>query len=224
MDKFNKVLYLGAWDHIEVINYFPNCNEFILIDTKPRSEHDEKYYFYKGFYRELFIKIITKKCKKYGFNLDQIIELDTNYINKIKNIESNDNININSIPYINPHLLIFKNDSNRIIKYYISTNILFNMCPMLEKDIYEADSLYVAGYYPDCELLKYFLNKKKNFVGDNKTYYNKDYDDDYNHIININLDDYFDNYYLVWREKSMVIICDSLEDINNKIKKLKKNI
>ncbi len=90
------------------------------------------------------------------------------------------------------------------------------MNEMLEKDIYEADSLYVAGYYPDCELLKYFLNKKKNFIGDSDTYYNKNYCDDYNHIININLDDYFDNYYLVWREKSMVIICDSLEDINDK--------
>ena len=52
--QFNKVLYLGAWDHIDVVNYFPKCNEFVLIDTQPRSEHDEKDYFYDGFYRPKF--------------------------------------------------------------------------------------------------------------------------------------------------------------------------
>ncbi len=144
--NFKKILYLGAGEHIEVINYFPNCNEFILIDTKPRSEHDEKYYFYEGFYRNHFLNIVIKKCKKYGFILNQTIELDSNYINTIKTIEL-DLRNINDIPYINPHLLIFINEFNqKVIKYYISTNIIFNMCPVLEKDIKTSDTLYVAGY------------------------------------------------------------------------------
>ena len=219
--NFKKVLYLGAGAHIEVVNYFPNCNEFVLIDTQPRSEHDEKDYFYEGFYRPKFIdRIVNKLTKgsKYGFILNEIIELDPNYINTIKTIELQPhNRNIINIPYINPHLFIFKN-SNRILKYYISTNILFNMNNMLEEDIKSCDTLYVAGYHPDIILLNY-INKKINFIGDNNTVYFYDYDKDENTIISNNIK--FDNYYLVWRRKSMIILCDSLEDIENKRKQLK---
>jgi hypothetical protein len=201
---FKKVLYLGSWNHIEVVNYFHKCNEFVLIDTQPRSEFDEKDIFYKEFYREKFLKRVIKKCKKYGFKLEETIELDQNY-----------NKHLSDLQYINPHLLIFKNNE-RVIKYYISTNILFNMTPLLEDDIKTSDTLYVAGYYPDIELFKY-TNKKMNFVGDNCTVYFYEPDKDENKIIiNIKLDDYFDNYYLVWRRKSLIIICDSLEDINDK--------
>ncbi len=221
MNTFKKVLYLGAWDHIEVVNYFPNCNEFVFIDTQPRCEYIDDYP-YDRLFKVNFIENIKTKFKQFDFILDNIIELDHNYLRDLKY----------KYPYINPHLFIFHSKSiNRTIKYYISTNILFNMNEMLEKDIYEADSLYVAGYSPDNELLKYFYSpsellngiiKKKHFIGDNETIYDRD--DNTIISINNNLDDYFDNYYLVWREKSMVIICDSLEDINNKIKKLKKNI
>jgi hypothetical protein len=221
--NFKKVLYLGAGEHIEVVNYFPNCNEFVLIDTKPRSEHDEKEYFYEEFYREHFLKTVIKKCEKHGFILNEIIELDSNYINTIKIIELkphniNMNRNIINIPYINPHLLIFMNDSKKqTIKYYISTNILFNMYSVLEEDIKSCDTLYVAGYHPDIILLNY-INKNINFVGDNNTVYIFEYDTDENTIISNNIK--FDNYYLVWRRKSMIILCDSLEDIENKRKQL----
>ncbi len=216
---FKKVLYLGSGDDIEVINHFPNCNEFILIDTQPRSEHDTENCFYDGFYRDNFLKRVISKCKKYGFILDKTIELDQNYINKIQLFELQKNyINLsNELPYINPHLLIFKN-GNRLIKYYISTNILFNMFPILEEDIKSCDTLYVAGYHPDVGLLKY-ITKKLNFVGDDKTVYFYKPDKDENTIItnsNIKLNDYFDNYYLVWRKKSLIILCDSLEDIDKK--------
>jgi len=236
--NFKKVLYLGAWDHIEVVNYFPNCNEFILIETKPRSEHDQKDYFYEPFYRDKFLKRVIRKCKKYGFILDKITELDPNYINNIKIIDNVPNgRDLKDIPYINPHLLIFNNHSNhKQIKYYISTNILFNMNPILEKDIFEADTLYVAGYSPDIILLKYInINKKINFVGDDNTVYFYEPDVDENSIISnynqnkIKLNDsyirFFSecNYYLVWRKKSMIIVCDSLEDINDKIHQLNKH-
>jgi hypothetical protein len=234
-NNFKKVLYLGASDHIEVVNIFPNCNEFILVDTKPRSEHDVKYYFYEGFYRINFLKAVINKLKKYGFILDKTIELEPNYVNLIETIETNNhnkNKDLNTISYINPNLLLFKNEenNNRIVKYYISTNILFNMNSLLRTDIYEADTLYDAGYHPNIELLKYFSSngniKKKNFVGDNNTCYYIDYDDDEDNIIKnfinntFNMNDYFDNYYLVWRKKSMIILCDNLEDINNKKNKL----
>ena len=215
-NNFKKVLYLGAWAHIEVVNYFPNCDEFILIDTQPRSEHDEKNYFYEGFYRNKFIDRVIKKCKKYNFILTEKIELDPEYMSA--ELSAN-------FSYINPHLFIFNNSTNnkkRIIKYYISTNILFNMNPTLENDSKTSDPVYVAGYAPDVILLKY-LNKKINFVGDNNTVYFYERAPDENDIINtiIKLDEHLYplsewNYYLVWRQKSMIIVCDSLVDINNK--------
>ncbi len=212
-NNFKKVLYFGAWDHIEVVNYFSDCNEFVLIDTQPRSEHDEKDYFYEEFYRPNFIdRIIDKLTKdfKYGFTLTDKIELEPNYMSK----ELSDNF-----PYINPHLFIFNNSTNnKIIKYYISTNILFNMNSMLENDINSSDTLYVAGYAPDVKLLKY-LNKKINFVGDSETVYFYERAPDENDIISNYISNNIINewsYYLVWRKTSMIIVCDSLEDIDNK--------
>ncbi len=208
-NNFNKVLYFGSWAHIEVVDYFPKCNEFVLIDTQPRSEHDKKDYFVEGLYRPTFLDKVINKCKKIGFTLTDKIELDPNYMSK----ELSDNF-----PYVNPHLFIFKNKS-RIIKYYISTNIIFNMTPLLEEDIRTSDTLYVAGYFPDVILLKY-LNKKINCVGDSETVYFYEYDKDENNIISnyILTKEYSNewNYYLVWRKHSMIIVCDSLEDIDDK--------
>lgn len=209
-NNFKKVLYLGAWDHIEIVDYFPECNEFILIDIQPRSQWDIKT-FCKDFYQKNFIEELINKCKDYGFILDIEIKLE-------------DNLDDN-YPYINSHLFVFKNNisSNinsmnaqkiRTIKYYISTNILYNMKPILEQDIMESDTLYVAGYHPDKELLKYIKNKI-NFVGDNDTIYNKD-EAEKNSIINNNHFDYFDyfnNYYLIYRKSKKLIKCDNLDMI-----------
>ena len=125
-----------------------NSYGFVLIDTQPRSEHDQKNYFYKGFYRNQFIDKIIKKCNTYGFILTDKIELDPNYMKKTIS---------KKFDYVIPHLFIFKNNS-RIIKYYISTNIIFNMNKLLEEDIRTAYTLYVAGYASDVELLKYIKN------------------------------------------------------------------
>jgi hypothetical protein len=207
-NHFKKVLYLGAWDHIEIVDYFPDCNEFILIDTQPRSQWDIKT-FCKDFYQKNFIEELINKCKDYGFILDIEIKLE-------------DNLDDN-FPYINSHLFVFKNNFNsmiahrtRTIKYYISTNILYNMKPILEQDIIESDTLYVAGYHPDKELLKYIKNKI-NFVGDNDTVYNNYNNDetDKNSIINNTNDhfNHFNHYYLIYRESKKLIKCDNLDMI-----------
>ena len=89
-NNFKKVLYLGAWDHIEVVDYFPQCNEFILIDTQPRTQWDITdepccKTFCKDFYQNNFIKVLINKCKDYGFILDNNNDDDDyhhdNYIN-----------------------------------------------------------------------------------------------------------------------------------------------
>jgi len=103
------------------------------------------------------------------------------------------------------------------------------MFPVLKEDIKSSDTLYVAGYFPDIILLKY-INKNINFVGDNETVYFGETDIDENNIISnyithkTKLNDIIYkewNYYLVWRKKSMIIVCDSLEDINDKIQLIK---
>ena len=160
--ELKKILYLGTNTHIEVVTYFPLCNEFIFIDTLPRNEWDG---LIDGddVYNTSFLKIVLDKCNSFGFILNKIIDLNPNY--KPYNITK---------PYINPHLFEFIDKSRvRKIKYYCSTNILYNMTYLLHKDIYESDGLYVAGYEPDKILFNYFkLNDillKKVFIGDNMT-------------------------------------------------------
>ena len=192
---FKKVLYLGAWDHIELITYIPNCREFIFIDTQPRNEWDNNKVYDEKYYRKEFIPNLKKKLNKYGFKLVNIIELDSTYITN------------NLSPYINPHRFDFYNEiTNTLLKYYISTNILYNMCDILKEDIYQADALYNAGHHPDKYLLELFNKKKKTFIGDTNTvYYIENHD---NNIIScllkkeLNVFDYFDKFYVIKRHHS----------------------
>ncbi len=189
---FKKVLYLGAWHHIELITYIPNCREFIFIDTQPRSEYNDNKVYDEKYYKIEFIPNLKKKLNKYGFKLINVNSL--NY----QNIDNN--------LYINPHLFEFYNEiTNTLLKYYISTNILYNMCDMLKEDIYQADALYNAGYHPDKYLLELFNKKKKTFIGDTNTVY---FDSKENDIISCflkkeyNVFDYFDKFYFIKRHHS----------------------
>ncbi len=199
----NKVLYIGAGNDINFINIFNTggykCNQFVLIDTLPRSSHDEMD-FYKGFYSKNFIDIIKQEFKSIGFELKKIIELK-----KIKEFNKID------LPFINPHLLEFIK-GKQIVKYYVSTNINKFMNNELRKDLIEADTLYIKGYFPDIILLDYFKTdtSKKIFVGDENTYYRKNIYDDVNIInYNYNADDYFSSYYIYIN--NMLIKCDKTQ-------------
>ena len=44
-----KILYIGAGEHFDVINHFPDCNEFVLVDFKPMNDYGFDYY-YRPFY------------------------------------------------------------------------------------------------------------------------------------------------------------------------------
>jgi hypothetical protein len=200
--KMKKALYIGANTHIEFTTYL-DCKEYIFIDTQPRSEFDTELFFNKSFYRQQFIKKLFEKIQKYDFELINSIELDPTYYKKL--------LNGVKLPYINPHLFIFFNaKTNSILKYYISTNILYNMNSRLKQDIYETDSLYVAGYYPHKCILQYLNPNKKIFIKDNQTVYCEDEEED--DIISgfikkeINFLDYFDKVYLVNRKENNELI------------------
>jgi hypothetical protein len=72
-----KILYVGTGTHIESITYFPICNEFIFIDTLPRSEWDG--IIDKNAYNKTFVKIVLEKCNNHGFSLNKITNLDQHY-------------------------------------------------------------------------------------------------------------------------------------------------
>ncbi len=142
---------------------------YILIDTRPRAQWDfEKNDLAmigqnKNYINELvriynnnnFKLTITHRFMEYytesTLNSDEIIQYKKEKYS----------------PYNDPTLLVFRNDiTNQVIKYYISTNILYNMNDELKNDIYNSDTLYVSGYFPDVELLDYLSPTMINFVGD----------------------------------------------------------
>lgn len=165
-----KLLYFGPWDHIDPVIHFPLIKEFVFIDTQPRSEFDKKNIFETCFYRDKFYNNLVMKCNTYGFVLNNTYVLDPYYYKKIGADLSYDNIN--------PTLLTFHNyKTNQTIKYYISTNILYNMCPMLENDILTSDGLILSGYHPHKILFSYISSKLKTIYCYTATCY--DYNDYY---------------------------------------------
>ncbi len=149
MKGYKKLLYIGAGIDLSCVVYYTYIKQFVFIDTQPRSEFDTDK-FYPGFHRDRFYSNLIRVYNKYGFNLIKESIIDSSYSEKL-GIDKVTNYN-----YINPTLLVFYNkDTVQYIHYYISTNIRYNMCSMLECDISEADCLYISGHHPDSELLKY---------------------------------------------------------------------
>jgi hypothetical protein len=173
MNLQNKLLYIGAGLHIKPVVHFGQTQQFIFIETKPRSEFDKEGYFYQGFYRARFVPLLLKKCTKYGFDLISEKVLDDEYYKEVLTIRQYEQ---GAPDYINPTLLTFFNkDTNQTIKYYISTNILYNMNDELEKDLGEADGLIISGYHPHTDLLQY-LKPPTDVYGYSRTVYAADFD------------------------------------------------
>ena len=156
---FKKVLYFGAWDDITFLDTFPDTNDFVLVDTQPRSEWDTKDINVE-YYRDNFVKEITDSFKTKDYFLKNIEQTESYY----KNFSF-----FKKPEYIDPHLFIFKN-GKKTIKYYISTNIIYNEIPELIKDINTSDTLYLSGYFPHSRILEYFKAPKK-FVGNSNSCY-----------------------------------------------------
>ena len=227
MYKVNKLLYIGTGLHINPVKTFTYTNEFVFIDTLPRSEWDYKYnetydetynekYYRKNFYSNLLIKM-----NNYGFELFLSYQIDNKYSKQFSSI---------TYQYINPTLLIFKNNNTRqIIKYYISTNIEYNMNKQIKNDIKETDGLIICGYHPNKVILNYF-DKPKKFYG----YFNTSYkiyeknmnEEEKNNIINFintntyeKISKYFNKFFLVIESQCKIIQCKNLD----KLEEIRKN-
>ena len=218
-----KLLYIGTCLHMDHLKTFTDINEFIFIDTLPRSEWDDKYYnenqYRNNFYSELLIQI-----NNYGFKLCSSYEIDKNYCNSLLNYKKS-----SSESYINPTLVIFKNNNTeQIVKYYISTNIEYNINKEIINDIKEADGLIISGYHPNKLILNYFDKPKNLYCYFNTSYkiYEKNMnEEEKNNIINFintntyeQISKYFNKVFLVIEDA--FIQCenlDKLEDLRKKI-------
>lgn len=225
----NKLLYIGAGLDFKLIDHFRQVNEFVFIDTQPRSEVDGNVYnkslFFEGFYRHKFIDLLVKNAKKRDFELVEKIELDLDYYKQILTQDQIDFWSLNFLekfPDVNPCLLIFSNNKTlQTIKYYISTNIKLNMCSKLEVDIRESIGLIIAGYHPDKIILDYISSPIKLYCCSGTCYYLDDNEVDnfdnliywtYNNIDKVKM--FFNEIYVCNRTSGELTKCENMYDVD----------
>lgn len=201
----NKLLYFGSGEYIDRISHFKSIEQFIYVDIR--------YKFNIDFYN----KIITK-FKRYNFKLTETIELDNTYYRTIMSCAEIIIYNlIYKTPFINPTLLVFRNDyTHQIVKYYISTNIKYNMNEKLDHDIKTSNGLIISGYHPDKELLNFFEYPKSLYcytrtsykLDDNNqhTFLNQTY-----HQTNT----YFDKYFCVNYDNGLITELTNINELVN---------
>jgi len=224
MENITKILYIGTETHIEPVIHFPLTKEFVFVDTLPRSNKDAKKIFNEKYYNIYFIDKLIQTCEEYNFILKETIELDNKYKNKILSIKQKINYIFNPLKFINPTLLIFTNMlSGQIIKYYISTNIEYNMNSELISDIEESDALIISNYSPSTKLLDYFI-RPKIFIGYSNMIYNINLNDIFNekkrdsiiYLMYTNkseiISNYFYKYYLVIYKNGVKLDCKNYDE------------
>lgn len=217
---YNKILYIGAGLHTNVINDFKNTKKFVFIDSKPRNEYGYEYY-YRQFYISDFTNDLITSMKNTGFNLISKTSFTNNYneINK-KDLE--------------PTLIHFSTGIGRNLRsehnvnYYISTgcpNDFYNNNILLE-DIKDCDSVIVSGHDPN----SYFANYIKNpfhFIGYSKTCYPKNIKEYKNNQENtmsflgyvLTKPEHIKSYTYINFDNGNKIVCKSYKDFYNLIKK-----
>lgn len=216
----NKILYVGAGCHIEPVKHFPLTKLFVFVDSQPRSECDSFHYkFNKNFYRQHFINDLISTCQYYGFLFDSYTILDKKYSKKIINKAWYYTSWFYKIPNdINPTMLVFiNNKTQQKLIYYISTNIKFNMNKYLLNDIGTCDGIIVSGYFPEKDILQYFIKPKAFFGYTNTCYYikNDDSNEKENNILYFlhncicNTQYYFTGFYMVSNDSGVIAHCQS---------------
>lgn len=216
--NMNKLLYIGSGLHFEPVIHFALTKEFVFVDTLPRSEFDglirDGSEFIEYFYRDKFVLRLKEKLENMGFKLINEIQLNNKYHEEILPIAKRtrywDKNFLSKFPHANPHLLVFSNDkTQQTLKYYISTNILKNMCDELQKDIGESSGLIICGYHPDKIILEY-ISKPISLICYSGTCYYLDDDefDDFDNLIYWT----FKNNGIVNKYFNKLYVCDKYND------------
>ena len=132
-------LYVGAGIDTQPLLHFPLAQVFICIDSQPFSEYGRGSVFDAELYRYDFIETLINAYAQIGFAISsrKIIDLGNNH-------------------NIQPELFIFwNNETKQHIKYYTSTDILYDLNPELIADIQQTTALIVSRYFPHKILLDY---------------------------------------------------------------------
>jgi len=215
----NQILYVGAGNHIDCVNHFPNTKEFVFIDTQPRSEFDSTT-FYRPFYRKFFFEELIEECNYHGFRLLDTREIDKTYHSHLFTWAQRLYYSVcMRLPYVNPTLLTLINDrTGQTIRYYISTNIEYNLTEELTQDIMDSDALIVSGYVPHKSLYRYFgINRPKTFIGYSNTSFEildrEDEDTILDVLHNDESHDYFDFYCYVDYNTGNIYTYHSFKDL-----------
>lgn len=203
MENIRSIIYIGTGCHFEIVSHFRNVSKFIFVDTQPRSEHDSQV-FDPDFYRDTFADDILAAAKKMSIILIDSHTIDSSYYPSDEY----------KLPHMNPTLLTFVHmHTNQMIRYYISTNIRYNMNRWLIDDIKQSDALIVSGYYPDIILYNYLSDRPIQFIGYSKTCYTINANDMGDTIYCELYDNrYFDKYYLVDYESGRMIRYNTFMD------------
>jgi len=222
-----KILYIGPWFHIEPTLHanLKDVKEFIYVDIQPRCENETSPYDETS-YKTNFIEEMTQKCYHFGYTLLDDYPMDDEYVYTLLKGEQQNNWE-SKFSHINPHVFIFKNKyTHQILKYYISTNFLYNMTPELRNDMCYADGLILSGYFPNKQLLQYFITPKT-IIGFTETYFPKKSelkDREYSSSI---ISELINNetrngqlltnqYYLISIHTTHIVKCKSIQDMRNK--------
>jgi hypothetical protein len=231
MNLLNKILYIGSGLHLEPLKQFKSTKEFVFVDVQPRSEFDSSDSFNEEFYRGKFYPELIKLASEYGFMLEKSEELDPEYFVNILNLNQRIKwlgLVKETFPNICPTLLIFFNPvTGQKLKYYISTNILYNMCWDLKNDIMSVDGLIISGYHPDKKILEYITYPINLYCYDNTAYKLDDEEvDDFDNLVywifaNLDMvDKYFSSIYLIEEKTNIITKYDTVEqldiDLHNK--------
>ena len=145
-------LYIGAGIDTQPLLHFPLAQVFICIDSQPFSEYGRGSVFDAEMYRYDFIETLINVYAQIGFVL---------LSRKIYHKNNNHNIQ--------PELFVFwNNETNQHIKYYTSTDILYDLNPELIVDIQQTTALIVSRYFPHKVLLDY-IQQPIDFYGYDNT-------------------------------------------------------
>lgn len=220
----SKLLYIGAGLDLNPLKHFPNTREFVFIDTLPRSEFDSDT-FVPEYFNSNFVSKLISGIKMFGFEFEYMEELDSKYFVSILSLGQRIRW-INQVkqtfPQINPTLIVFYNHkTSQEVKYYLSTNIMKNICSKLVADIETSTGLIISGYHPD-KLILQLISRPISLYGYTQTAYDIKPDELENidsmfaflfqnlHLVK----SYFDKIYMVGVDYGHINRCDSLVELD----------
>jgi hypothetical protein len=229
----SKIMYIGAGLDLAPLDHLKTANEFVYVDTLPRSEFDRKGTFREYYYRDDFVDRLKDSLKDKGFMFLYEEVLDPEYftdilswyqrlvyLNKVKQ----------TFPYICPTRLIFyNNNTKQTLKYYVSTNLEYNMPDnYLCSDLETCDGWIVSGFHPP-KCLSYYISMPLIFYGYSSTVFViKDKDREEDTLISwmVNANPFYKigfirNYICCNRDDGTLIECKDIIDLNSQCIKIR---